>query len=157
MIMIERPKTPEDARRILREAIDSSSYRGNVAALTRALWQDRRGKDFIRDFLRRRKHKLGGAAETAAVERELKLAAGMLAVLVEADEPSEPDRLIEEAMRVTARLIDPHHHWKDAHFRLAAQLFRVCVADNQLSAEDMETRRLQLEIVIRRAFQKENL
>ncbi len=163
--MGERLKTLEEARCLLRTAIDSSRYKGNVAALTWHLFRGRRGKDFIRDFLVGRKDKLGGAAETAMVENALKLLPGTLAVAIEETEekwPSDvpatiPLHIIEEAMKVVAYLIDPQHHWRDEHFRLAGQLFQESLSDKQSLGEDPETRRLRLEVAIRRALQKETL
>lgn len=159
--MVERPKTVDEARSLLREAIDSSRYKGNVAALTWKLWRDRRGKDFIRDFLNGRKGKLGGATETAAVEDELTLATGTLAIAIESPGENECENrqleIIEEAMKVVAYLIDPDHRWQDAHFRLASQLFQESLSDKQSLGEALETRRLRLEVAIRRVFQKETL
>jgi hypothetical protein len=97
------PKTVEDARRLLREAIDTS-YKGNVAALTRKLWGNKR-KDFIRDFLNGRKGKLGGAAETAAVERKLRLAPGMLAVAVEEPDAAEIAEVTNELIYETLKAL----------------------------------------------------
>ena len=159
--MAERPKTVDEARSLLREAIDNSHYKGNVSALTWKLWRGKRGKDFIRDFLNGRKGKLGGAAETAAVENELILASGTLAVAIEESPQHEYDNpqlaIIQDSMKLVACLIDPANNWTDTHFRLAARLFQEFLSDKQSLGEDPETHRLRLEIAIRRAFQKESL
>ena len=156
--MTKQPKTVEEAQHLLKEAIANSPY--SVASLTWKLFGNRRGKDFLRHYIRNRKKKIGGAYETAAVERELGFEPGTFAIAV--DEPDEAHLsgdndelvLIEEAMKLAARLADPRHGFSDGHFRLAAELFQEVFVSKRFSAKDIDSRRLKLELAIRRACQR---
>jgi hypothetical protein len=160
--MKKAAKTIDDVRRILAEAIASSPF--TAASLSRKLG---RGKDYLRDFLapnkqtkEYRKNSLS-AEERDALARLLKLERDHLAIgiakMTSSPVPQKPIDtlfLIEESLRAAVSL--GCRQWTDDEFQLVAEKVQEYFLEFHSSAEDVDTRRMRLELHIRRALQKES-